>query len=57
MSDAEYRWNSGRSTIVVPQHTAQSLAARDVVSGAVHFVAGFDQPVVDPLVVSLFDNG
>ena len=32
---------------------AESLAARDVVGGAVSFVARFDQPVVDPLVVSL----
>jgi hypothetical protein len=49
----EYRRNSCRSTMVVPQHTAQSLAPRDLAGGAAHFVARFNQLVVEPLVVSL----
>jgi hypothetical protein len=49
-------WNSGRESasaaVVVPQHAAQSLAARDLAGCAPHFVAWFDEPIVKPLMVS-----
>ena len=49
-------WKSGRESgsaaIVVPQHAAQSLAARDLAGCAPHFVAWFDEPIVKPLMVS-----
>jgi hypothetical protein len=54
VSGAEYRVNSGRATVVVLQHAAETLVARDLAVSAGHFIARFDQPVVEPLVVSLF---
>jgi hypothetical protein len=36
----------------MPQHAAEPLAARDLAGGAAHFVARFDEPVVEPLMIS-----
>src|SRR5262245_7513850 len=49
----EYRSISGCATVVVPQHAAETLVARDLAGSAGHFIARFDQPVVQPLMVSL----
>ena len=49
-------WESGRESrraaVVVPQHAAQSFTARDLAACAMHFVARFDDLVVEPLMVS-----
>ena len=49
-------WKSGRESgsaaVVVPQHAAQSLTARDLAGCATQFVARFDDAVVKPLMVS-----
>jgi hypothetical protein len=38
--------------VVVPQHAAQSLAARNLAGCASHFVAWLDELIVKPLMVS-----
>ena len=38
--------------VVIPQHAAESLTARDLAGCAAHFVAWFDEPIVKPLMVS-----
>ena len=43
---------SGSAAEVIPQHAAESLTACDVTDGAAHFGAWFDDPVVEPLMVS-----
>jgi hypothetical protein len=41
-------------SVVVPKHTAQSLAALDPAACATKFVPRVDEPIVEPLMVSLF---
>jgi len=52
MSSWESGKESGSAAEVIPQHAAESLTARDVTGCAAHFGARFDDPVVEPLMVS-----
>jgi hypothetical protein len=58
VTQPEVLWGSGTKsgglTVVISQHATESLAALDLTGSAGHFIARFDQPVVEPLVVSLF---
>jgi hypothetical protein len=37
--------------MVIPQHAAESLTACDLAGSATYFVAWFDDPIVEPLMV------
>jgi len=47
------RPRSGRFAVVLPQHPAQSLPARDFARRTAHFFPRLYQPVVESLMVSL----
>jgi len=38
--------------MVIPQHAAESLTACDLAGSAAHFVAWFDDPIAEPLMIS-----
>jgi len=42
----------GRSPVVVTQQAAQMLATANVAHVSAYFLAGLDQPVVQPLVIA-----
>jgi hypothetical protein len=52
ISSWESSRESGSAAVVIPHYAAESLTARDVTGCAAHLGAWFDDPVVEPLMVS-----